>query len=108
MILNGIDARERRAFGPEIGDKTFGKARLCRDADENALGIVAHVAGKPEARREPPHRRPEADALHQTADADLGCHGRAEGSGHHANLQSMTRLLPESAMTTVPPQAASP
>ena len=78
VILDGIDARERRAFGLEIGDKTFGEARSGRHADENALGIVAHVASKPKACRKTPHRRPEADALHQAADADLGGDGRRE------------------------------
>ena len=45
-----------------------------RTADQDALRVVQHLAGKPELGRKPPHVRAEADALHAPAHADF--HGR--------------------------------
>jgi hypothetical protein len=50
-----------------VSKQRFGSRLIAADADQHALAIIEHFAGKPELTRDPPDRRPKADALHPTA-----------------------------------------
>ena len=47
------------------------RAAAARDADQHALGVVAHLAGQPELAGDPPDGGPKPDALHAPSNADL-------------------------------------
>ena len=110
--LDTIDAAERRRLPLHALDEGSDRHALATDADKHARRVVEHFARKAEVARQTPHGRAEADALDAPAHSDLQRapvlrHDRPL-QVHGAASQRRTRLLPELAMITVSPQAATP
>ena len=113
LTLDCLDFRKRRGLGLQTGAEIVDILFAASGPDQHAIGVVKNFANKVVFLRKPPHIRPETNTLDRTAYPNHGMPhinllfdgwGGKVG-GHWTKSQSMTRLLPESAMTRVLPWA---
>ncbi|OIQ69703.1 hypothetical protein GALL_486950 [mine drainage metagenome] len=125
--VDGVDPGQRRAVRTQPGRQRVECVGRAPGGDEHAVGVVAHGAGEVEVAGQPPHHRPEADALHHAAypqqpalgcgrcgvEAEFGCsHGgqctvhTMQGSKERTTC-CIAALLAASALTGVPTRACS-
>ncbi len=101
--LDLVDSPERRWLTMHLRDEIGDRLRRAADPHQYAVGVVEHFAREPVCAGKPPHRRAKADALHAAAHADLDRRHFRDGAVqvHGAASHNRTRLLPESATTSV-------
>ena len=78
---DGVHPRQGRCFVPQRAEEPAQRGGVALHLDVDTTRVVVDPTAELLARRQPPHERPEADALHDAAhvhgDATLHCCGQS-------------------------------
>ena len=103
--LDLVDAAKRWTLALHALEEARNRAAAAADPHQNAVRVVQHFAHEAQLAGDAPHGRAEAHALHAAAHSDLdgACLLLRDGlmQVHGAAFHNSTRLLPESATTSV-------